>query len=137
MSPLDVPISLATSRTVVDARPLRLATASAASTIASRRSTGDIRATRGAYTLLRNRPIADYHGRLRPTRAGSDTRRDPDDAIPRPDERPQRDGPLGALVELPGGAALPDVREVRVLRNPQCSRRLRHVAALQVPLPRS
>src|SRR5215213_2928668 len=135
MSPLDVPISLATSRTVVEASPLRRATASAASTIASRRSTGDIRATRGAYTLLRNRPIDHYHWPLPP--AGSSTRRDPDNAIPRADERPQRDGALGALVELPGGAALPDVREVRVLRDPQCSRRLRHVAALQVPLPRS
>src|SRR3972149_68573 len=43
MGPLELPISSATSRTVVDARPLRRATASAASTIASRRRSAVIR----------------------------------------------------------------------------------------------
>jgi hypothetical protein len=43
MRPLELPISAATSRTVVPARPLRTATASAASTIVSRRWSGDIR----------------------------------------------------------------------------------------------
>src|ERR1041385_4553651 len=64
MSPLEVPISAATSRTVVAARPFRLATASAAATIASRRSGGDIRAIAGSLPrLLRNCPIGRYHGR--------------------------------------------------------------------------
>ena len=45
-------------------------------------------------------------------------------------------GPVGALVEQPGGDPLPDVREVRVLRDPQRGRPVRHVAAVQVPDPR-
>ena len=47
--------------------------------------------------------------------------------------RAQRDRPLGALVEPPGGHPLPDVGEVRVLRHPQQRRPVRLVAALQVP----
>src|SRR6185437_7070372 len=47
MRPLELPISAATSRTVVAARPLRRATARAASTIASRRRSADMRAIAG------------------------------------------------------------------------------------------
>ena len=43
MSPDEVPIAAATSRTVVDARPFSTATPTAASMIASRRASGAIR----------------------------------------------------------------------------------------------
>ncbi len=61
---------------------------------------------------------------------------DPDDALPRAARAAQRDGPVGALVELPDGDPLPDVRQVRVLRDPQRRRPVRLVAAVQVPDPR-
>src|SRR5687767_10474722 len=116
MRPLEVPISFATSRTVVEARPLRRATASAASTIASRRSWGDIRAI--ARSLAH---IAQLSNKRLPCpsggeRQGASQSNDPDDALPRANERPQRDRAVGALVEPPRGRALPDVGEVRVLR---------------------
>ena len=62
---------------------------------------------------------------------------DPDDALPRADQRAQRDRAVGALVEPPGRRSLPDVGQVRVLRGPQCRRPVRLVTALQVPDPRA
>ena len=56
--------------------------------------------------------------------------------IPRAHERAQRDRPVEPLVRAPRRAPLPDVGQVRVLRGPQRRRRLRLVAALQVPDPR-
>src|SRR5438093_8738714 len=134
MRPLELPISAATSRTVVAARPFRRATARAASTIASRRRSADMRAIADTVALLRKCPIRRYHARHRPggawrTGHGGERRLDdPDDPVPRADERPERDRPVGALVELPRRAALPDVREVRVLRDPDRGRHVRHLA---------
>src|SRR5689334_9552607 len=106
MSPLEVPISAATSRTVVAARPFRRATARAASTIASRRSCGVMRATGRSLHGIAQLSNSALPWPEPANGQGSETR-DPDDALPRANERPQRDGPLGALVELPRGAALP------------------------------
>src|SRR5258706_2170031 len=52
MRPLELPISAATSRTVVAARPLRRATARAASMIASRRRSADMRAIAGTLAHI-------------------------------------------------------------------------------------
>ncbi len=62
---------------------------------------------------------------------------DPHVAVPQAPQRAQRDGPLGALVQHARGDPLPDVREVRVLRDPQRRRPVRLVAAVQVPDRRS
>ncbi len=58
-------------------------------------------------------------------------------AIPQAHERPQRDRAVEPLVGAPRGAPLSAVGQVRVLRSPERGRRLRLVAALQVPDPRS
>ena len=79
-------------------------------------------------------------GTLAPRGLGSLTYRrqhDPDDAVPRTDQRAQRDRAVGALVEPPGRRSLPDVGQVRVLRGPQCRGPVRLVTALQVPDPRA
>ena len=58
-------------------------------------------------------------------------------AVPQAHERPERDRAVEPLVGPPRGAPLPAVGQVRVLRGPQRRRRLRLVAALQVPDPRA
>src|SRR5258706_14274321 len=108
MRPLELPISAATSRTVVAARPLRRATARAASMIASRRRSADMRAIAGTLAHIAQASnsatmpgtractgVTHGHGR------GRGDLDDPDDAVPRAHQRPQRDGTLGALVEQP------------------------------------
>src|SRR4051812_28369030 len=68
MRPLELPISAATSRTVVAARPFRRATDRAASTIASRRRSADMRAISGTLPDIAQvsnsaLPCPSRHGR--------------------------------------------------------------------------
>ena len=58
---------------------------------------------------------------------------DPHHAVPRADQRAERDRPVAALVRARGRDALPGVGQVRVLRGPEQRRHLRHLAAVQVP----
>ncbi len=89
-------------------------------------------------TILRKCPIARYHA---PTGPRGARQRGPSMIRTTPfHERTSarnETGPLGALVELPGRAALPDVREVRVHGDPERRGFVRHLAAVQVPLQRA
>ena len=109
MRPLEVPISAATSRTVVAARPFRRATARAASTIASRRSAGLSR----AMSRQTRRYCAFVQQRLSSaTRRRTTHRADgPNLALPRAHERRERDRPVDPLVRLPVAAAKYQISE--------------------------
>src|SRR4051795_9704718 len=77
---------------------------------------------RRAGRAPRGRPAVSYrHGH------------DPDVTLPQADERAERDGALGALVGDARREPLPDVGQVRVLRRSERGRRLRLLAAVQVP----
>ena len=70
--------------------------------------------------------VGSRSGTVRSPTGRAPRRDDPDDTVPRPHVRAQRDRPVEPLVRPPGRGTLPVVGQVRVLRGAQRRRHLRH-----------